>query len=97
MTSSCDELGTTGNVCWKLPPSTTVFPPNGANLFSQMSRRVQSSASWVNQLRVGASSHIIKNIQILLECGQGEIDHSRECILELDWVYGRKDPHKMCL
>uniref|UniRef100_A0A0A9BMM3 Uncharacterized protein n=1 Tax=Arundo donax TaxID=35708 RepID=A0A0A9BMM3_ARUDO len=60
-------LGTTGSICRKSPPSTTVIPPNGfASAFSfvnlSISLRLLSSASKQFLCVIGASSHRISDV-----------------------------------
>jgi len=57
-------LGTTGRICRKSPPSTTVIPPNGFSLLFwfvnlSISLRLLSSASKQFLFAIGASSQII--------------------------------------
>jgi hypothetical protein len=55
---------TTGNICLKSPPKTTVIPPKGLNSFrgsflDMISRNDQSAASKHHRCIIGASSQII--------------------------------------
>uniref|UniRef100_A0A0A9G6R7 Uncharacterized protein n=1 Tax=Arundo donax TaxID=35708 RepID=A0A0A9G6R7_ARUDO len=60
-------FGTTGRICLKSPPSTTVMPPNGfLSLLSllnlSISLRLLSSASKQFLLAIRASSHNISDV-----------------------------------
>ncbi len=96
--SSRPPLGTTGKICRKSPPRTTVFPPK---IFSVAyassncikSHRVRSTASKARRCVIGASSQMIKsalrtNSATFICCVMLQVDSSCKSIgiLNLEWA-----------
>ena len=44
--SALEQLRTTGRICWRSPPKTTVMAPNGRCGILRRSRQVRSTVSW---------------------------------------------------
>ncbi len=104
--SSCPPLETTGRICQKSPPRTTVFPPK---IFSVAcassncikSRRVRSTALKAWRCIIGASSQMIRsylrtNSATFIICVMLQVDSLCRSIgiLNLEWAVLPPKSHK---